>query len=226
MALKDDILNNYFKAPLSKKKKDQVDKNEPLEFSLSKRHRFSDRDESMAPNDIKPALEVENKKYLNSQAQDFSIELTSSKKTAILNNKFETSTGVPLPLNNMLKKNYETSKGFNTARDFSLMNVRVQGLRELEFMIKKIRGLQKDILLYILEKCCNSGTLDSGPIDLNELEKEYNSSLLSIRTALKRLINKKLIIRGAGKRGNMGYSVFFIPREVKEITLNIYSKTY
>lgn len=216
MALKDDVLNNYFKAPLSRRKKIS----EGSEFSersvLQKRRYFHDSDVK-----VDLPLEEENENRKAEAARVLVDKITNVNGLVSTNNKDDISLDPPLQSKTRVleKKNIVATKERrnNSATFFTTAPI---SFKELSILIKKTKGLQKDVLLYIVDKCRGSGSLDSGPIDLTDISNKYNTATDFVRTAIKRLLAKNLIIKGNGKTGPTGYSIFYTPSEVKEIILN------
>lgn len=88
-------------------------------------------------------------------------------------------------------------------------------------VIKQLGGLQKKALLYIVDDCKTEGTLHTSPITNEFLRNLLNTDINSVKTTIYRLVNKGLIGRMEGKRGNGGYSVFYITETVRNIVLEI-----
>jgi len=88
-------------------------------------------------------------------------------------------------------------------------------------IIKQLGGLQKKALLYIVDDCKTEGTLHTSPITNEFLRNLLNTDMYSVKTTIYRLVNKGLIGRMEGKRGNGGYSIFYITETVRNIVLEI-----
>jgi hypothetical protein len=225
MALKDDVLNNYFSAPLSRRKK-ILENSQSSGSALPKKSRFFHDRET----ELSSSLDGDNENKINEAPEDLkkgaydrslntdSVSLTNNKS----NNVFlEQSSKANIRIDEKGPVGLNKEKKHNPDAFFSTTP---NTLRELSILIKKTRGLQKDVLNYIVDKCRSSGSFDSGPIDLKDISDEYNSSTDFVRTAIKRLLAKNLIMKGRGRTGPTGYSVFYIPSEVKEIILNFQSQ--
>jgi hypothetical protein len=88
-------------------------------------------------------------------------------------------------------------------------------------VIKQLGGLQKKALLYIVDDCKTEGTLHTSPITNEFLRNLLNTDIHSVKTTIYRLVKKGLIGRMEGKRGNGGYSIFYITETVRNIVLEI-----
>ena len=205
MALKDDVLNNYFSTPLSRRKRS-------TDTSPSKRHRFSfDEESQINPLVSEGSKEKTNHENLTQNPEAIPLEETQNTNVSSKNPKIKNQIS-------STKRNQAIKEEKYYPDSFSPFYVPLKGL---DIVIKKTKGLQKDILHYIADRCRASGSIDSGPIDLMDISNNYNAPLDFVKTAIKRLLEKKLIVRGPSRRGRAGYSVFYIPGEVKEIILRI-----
>ncbi len=224
MALKDDVLNNYFKAPLSRRRKVSEGSESPERSgpTLPQKRRYFHDDY------VKVDLPLQEEEHKNKKLEVFKapekilFDKTSDAKDLVsIDNKNNIPLGFSLQTKKKVveQKNSETTKG-RTHNPATFFSTAPSAFKELSILIKKTKGLQKNVLLYIVDKCRSSGSLDSGPIDLTDISNKYNSATDFVRTAIKRLLAKNLILKGNGKTGPTGYSVFYIPREVKEIILN------
>lgn len=80
--------------------------------------------------------------------------------------------------------------------------------------IKKLYGIQKIIFNYVVQLCTQRGLLNTGEVLCNDLALAASCSSGCIRTSLIRLVEKKLILRLAGKRCRGGYMVLGITHEI------------
>ena len=87
--------------------------------------------------------------------------------------------------------------------------------------IKQLGGLQKKALFYIVNNCKTEGTLYTSPITNEFLRNLLNTDIHSVKTTIYRLVKKGIIGRKGGKRGNGGYSIFYITETVRNIVLEI-----
>jgi predicted transcriptional regulator len=88
-------------------------------------------------------------------------------------------------------------------------------------VIKQLSGLQKKALFYIVDDCKTEGKLHTSPITNEFLRNLLNTDINSVKTTIYRLVKKELIGRMEGKRGNGGYSIFYITETVRNIVLEI-----
>jgi hypothetical protein len=223
MALKDDVLNSYFSSPLSRRKR--IAEGSELDGStVPKKSRFfHDRESESAPPVSEESKEKTSKIFEDLKTIFNDKSLVDVDDTSSISNKSD-NVFLDIPLKKHIKvaekRNAEVIKEVkhNTSVFFP---TDPSALQKLSMLIKKTRGLQKDVLCYIVDRCRGSGSFDSGPIDLMDISNKYDSSTDFVRTAIKRLLAKSLIMKGKGKTGPTGYSVFYVPSEVKEIILNI-----
>lgn len=218
MALKDNVLNNYFKAPLSRRKKSLEESGQDGSIMPRKNRFFHDKE-----NELLQVASEENKgstsKIDENLKADLNDKLLTNDNISLIDDKNSDS----------LSKEYTKApeKRNTGASRETKYNATVffptdpSALQELNILVKKTRGLQKNVLYYIVDRCRGSGSFDSGPIDLTDISSKYNSPVDLVRTAIKRLLAKNLIMKGKGKTGPTGYSIFYVASEVKEIILNI-----
>ncbi len=93
---------------------------------------------------------------------------------------------------------------------------------ELAYLIdavKKLGGIQKNIFLYIVDVCSARGVLDTGNILSIDLALAASCSVGSAKTSIRRLIDKRLIIRHPGKACRGGHMVLGISKEIQAATL-------
>jgi hypothetical protein len=88
-------------------------------------------------------------------------------------------------------------------------------------LIKKLAGIQEKIFFYIVELCCARGTLDTDSILTMDIATAANCSYGSSKMSLKRLIDKRLIIRKPGKRSKGGHINLSISKEIRTAALQI-----
>jgi predicted transcriptional regulator len=81
--------------------------------------------------------------------------------------------------------------------------------------VKKLWGLQKKILFYIVESCMARGQLTSGAITNETFRIIANTDADTVKTAIQRLKNKGLITKEPGKRGKGGFTSYIITEAVR-----------
>ena len=74
--------------------------------------------------------------------------------------------------------------------------------------ISRLTGHQRKVFFYIFDQCFSTGTLLTGPITSELLEEGLGIKMDSIKTYLKRLIERELVFRERGKPGRGGFNVF------------------
>lgn len=90
---------------------------------------------------------------------------------------------------------------------------------EAKNAVKRLCGLQKKILFYVVEQCVNDGHLTSGPITNETFREVANAGAHTVKTAVQRLIHKGLLQRGEGKRGNGGFASFSINKDIRQAVI-------
>lgn len=86
--------------------------------------------------------------------------------------------------------------------------------------IKRLYGLQRKILFYIVDHCVSEGHLISGAITNEALREITKTDADTIKTAVQRLIHKGLIQRIEGKRGKGGFASFGINKDIRSAVLD------
>lgn len=99
-----------------------------------------------------------------------------------------------------------------------LVNQLVNNNSEKNSVLEKINrlcGLQRKLLIYIVENCKSRGLLHTTTITNETLRQLLNTDPDSVKTTVQRLINKFFICRERGKRGKGGFSIFTITELVR-----------
>ena len=96
----------------------------------------------------------------------------------------------------------------------------------VKMAILSLRGISILVLKFIFNLCRAKGSLTSDLIRGPELAKVSNASILSVRRAIIRLINRGLLIRANYKDGLGGWTQYELPQEVYDtlVGLKINSK--
>lgn len=92
--------------------------------------------------------------------------------------------------------------------------------------VKKLAGIQKNILFYILNVCAARGVLDTGNILSSDLANAANCSIGSAKTSLIRLLEKRLVVRLPGKASRGGHMVLGITREIQSAAIQAQQALY
>jgi hypothetical protein len=87
--------------------------------------------------------------------------------------------------------------------------------------IQRVAGLQRKILFYIVEDCILRGELSTNPITTESLKNLTNADKDTVKTATQRLINKKLMQRGYGKKGKGGFAIFHVSEQIRNAVIAV-----
>lgn len=87
--------------------------------------------------------------------------------------------------------------------------------------IKKLTGIQEKIFFYVIEICSAKGVLETGSIITFDIKEAAKCSYGSVKTSLKRLIDKKLIERKPGKRSKGGHINLSITKNIRSAALEV-----
>lgn len=88
---------------------------------------------------------------------------------------------------------------------------------QLFINLRRLCGLQKNIVIYIVNKCIYNNSLCSGPIKTEDFVKYLNTDSFTIRTAIQRIQKKGFILKKEGKKGVGGFTIFYIESELKKL---------
>jgi len=94
-----------------------------------------------------------------------------------------------------------------------------QSIHYLAESIKKLTGIQKNILLYVVNICSARGSLETGIILSLDLANAAGCSTGSAKTSLIRLIEKQLVIRHQGKACKGGHMILGITNEIQAASI-------
>jgi predicted transcriptional regulator len=87
--------------------------------------------------------------------------------------------------------------------------------------IKRLVGLQKQLLFFIVDNCSERKQLETQPLTRDELESVLNTNGSVINTVVQRLAERKLIKRPEHKTGKGGFRVFIINDEIKNAVIKV-----
>jgi hypothetical protein len=82
-------------------------------------------------------------------------------------------------------------------------------------------GLQKKIILFLYESCKAARSKITNPISLEHLSDSLKASIGTIKSAIRRLENKRLLTRVEYKNGRGGWSKYSIPEDLFKELLQI-----
>lgn len=91
----------------------------------------------------------------------------------------------------------------------------------LEQEIIRLSGKQKIIFDIVIEICSARQSLETGPVQTGSLATVAQTTIGTIKTTLKRLIDKKLLIRYQGKNAKGGYINLGITNQILDLVDNI-----
>lgn len=83
--------------------------------------------------------------------------------------------------------------------------------------IFNLTGIQRNILNLVAEICSSRQMLDTGPLETSKIANHINTPVASVKTSIKRLIDKGFIFRNRGRTSKGGYVNFSIPQEILNI---------
>lgn len=86
-------------------------------------------------------------------------------------------------------------------------------------IVRRLVGLQKKILFFIVDDCVFRNQLYTGPIPTDALKQVTSADTDTLKTAVQRLINKKIINREKGKKGIGGFAIFSISEQIRSAVL-------
>lgn len=81
--------------------------------------------------------------------------------------------------------------------------------------VTRLYGIQKKIMLYFFDISTVRGDLSTGSVTASTLNEVANSTAKTVKKAIQRLIDRKLIEREGGKSGKGGFSCFRFPKNVR-----------
>ncbi|STX88252.1 hypothetical protein [Legionella feeleii] len=84
--------------------------------------------------------------------------------------------------------------------------------------IFNLTGIQRKILDLVAEICSSKNQLETGPLETSKIANHINTPVESVKTSIKRLINKGFISRNMGRRARGGFVNFYIQQEILDIT--------
>ncbi len=83
--------------------------------------------------------------------------------------------------------------------------------------LRRLCGLQKNIIIYIVSRCAYNNSLCSGPIKTSEFVEYLNTDSFTIRTAIQRVEKKGFILNKEGKKGVGGFTIFYVSEIIKKL---------
>jgi len=182
------------------------------------------------PDEFKPSM-LSHEKIQNELAtnkEPISKQLVNNKETIgkqLVNNEDVISKQLvnrDQPISKQLVNNKETiGKQIDPVISKQLVNKKGAFSEDLD-ETKKLSGLQKKLLSYIVEDCASRGLLYTTQITNEALRSILNTDAHSVKTTVQRLINKKIINRQDGKRGKGGYTIFAINESVRNAAIELH----
>ncbi len=91
--------------------------------------------------------------------------------------------------------------------------------KNIDNSVKRLYGLQKKLLHFIVENCASRNMLQTSLLSKDELKKALNTDTDNVKTTIHRLQTSGLITRENGKRGPGGFRIFNITEEVRNAVL-------
>ncbi len=122
-----------------------------------------------------------------------------------------------LKLDNVEKENLIVGMGGDVEKKYDEASKKTEPVLEVIF---SLTGYQKKIFFMIIEVCLSRGMLSTGCIKSDSFVELTGTTSNMIRTSIKRLVNKGLVIRGRGKTGRGGFHSFSISEIVRSTALD------
>ena len=112
------------------------------------------------------------------------------------------------------EKNYKNKISFTP----DVVNQKENNLETTLDKIFSLTGHQKNIFIFIVERCISRGVLNTSIVKMETLSEITATSFKMVKLSIKRLIIKQLINRNQGKKGRGGFHAF----SITEITRNAF----
>ena len=84
-----------------------------------------------------------------------------------------------------------------------------------------LTGLQKKIAIIIYNLCQLARNKNTEAVSISQLSNQCHSTVGSIKTAIHRLINKRVLIRETFKNGRAGWTTYSIPNDIYQEMLSL-----
>jgi predicted transcriptional regulator len=91
--------------------------------------------------------------------------------------------------------------------------------------ILKLSGVQRDILEFLTEICLINNSNETGPIETTLITQNVKTTYGTVKTSIRRLVDKELIERKKGKTAKGGYINLIVYEQVRKIILAVRNKT-
>lgn len=176
-----------------------------------------------------------------SQTDDFSEKSTDAFQQKIGNNKItnrqqldnklvntheNNRATIKKPLANKKKSPHVVKKTISKRIDNDLDNALVNESRKKYEVVgsviesvRRLTGHQRKLLIFIAEDCLSHGLLTTNYITNESLRILINTDTNSVKTSIQRLIEKGLIAREKGKRGNGGFTCYKITKSIRDAVI-------
>ncbi len=125
--------------------------------------------------------------------------------------------GIETKQDNFIQNKLVSHEGYYSAYSNTNNVIKI----EMEQEIISLSGKQKIIFETIIEICITRECLSTGPVQTLSLAKVAQTTTGTIKTIIRRLIDKKLIIRHPGRNAKGGYINLGVTEEVLQIVKNI-----
>lgn len=207
---------------------------EDLEKAPNKNIHFNRHDNDSANDSVATDTHLNSKRLINNKetiGKPISKQLENNNETNSNRTGASTETNSKQIVNELVSNSETNSKRISKhLTSFKTRNpIKEEGGYEESFKNTKLLvGLQKKALFYIVENCKLGGVLYTSPITNEFFKNLLNTDTNSVKTTIQRLVNKGIIKRKEGKKGNGGYTVFSITEAVRNsvIEINRQMETY
>jgi hypothetical protein len=92
---------------------------------------------------------------------------------------------------------------------------------DIKTTLKRLGGNEKRMFFYIINICSINGSSSTGEMLALDFDTQLNIIRSSRESALSRLVNKGILIRGQGKRGRHSTLLFYVPEIVIKEAINL-----
>ena len=141
----------------------------------------------------------------------------TDKKSNLVKLDIDSSTIRNQSDNNPLTKQETIDSDLGIVLDNKLDNNKEQ--KDLIFQLKNLVGTQESIFYFVINICCKLNQLETGAISTHDVSIAADCSYGTTKVAIKRLIDKGLLIRKQGRTSKGGYINLGITNAVKILAL-------
>ncbi len=160
----------------------------------------------------------EMEKETKALSQETSKQSTASQlKIALATNKTQATKGSKTDWVGIARENKCSDGVINREEKTTILELK-NNETALDIIFRLI-GHQKEIFIFIVERCMSRGLLSTGAIKGETLVNLTNTTLKMVKTSIQRIILKGLIVREKGKTGRGGFYTFRITEAVRNAAI-------